>query len=360
MTRDRVFRSRRYNSTPHCRIFTLIATAKGRHAMTEGRPTGHGLIYPAYCHNVSPTYWKWVKLTAADVHALRAERGFEGMTRAQKAGVTVSTDICLVGQDVYFHLNHPIRYVYLCGTVVAVDYFARFAILTLDDGSGQTLELKIELVVPPKKNLHDLIGIDDTKTAPVRQYGPGGETSTVGTPLEPVTIATAIANVTVTKVCSDRHCFNKHVTIDKRLVEVGMIIKARGTLGQFRGTFQLRLRRTSVVQDTEEELRIWQDYADFCNQVLIRPWHLTADEVQKLEYESQRQMDEKAQSQKRLDQVRQAAQQKRTKKREAWLAKVQRDEERLERRRMREERDMDGNALDRPRQLKRRESDAQT
>ncbi len=39
-------------------------------------------IYPAYCFPASPTYDVWVKLTAADVHALREEPGFEGMYRA--------------------------------------------------------------------------------------------------------------------------------------------------------------------------------------------------------------------------------------------------------------------------------------
>ncbi len=34
--------------------------------------------YPAYCFSISPTFNAWVKLTAADVHALTIHRGFEG------------------------------------------------------------------------------------------------------------------------------------------------------------------------------------------------------------------------------------------------------------------------------------------
>lgn len=47
-------------------------------AMPDGvhRPVPE--VYPAYCYSRSPTFHKWVKLTAADVHALRQERGFEG------------------------------------------------------------------------------------------------------------------------------------------------------------------------------------------------------------------------------------------------------------------------------------------
>ena len=37
-----------------------------------------GAIYPAYCFGASPTYNKWVKLTAADVQGLRTQSGFEG------------------------------------------------------------------------------------------------------------------------------------------------------------------------------------------------------------------------------------------------------------------------------------------
>jgi len=36
------------------------------------------LIYPAYTFSASPTFNKWVKLTAVDVHALRHVTGFEG------------------------------------------------------------------------------------------------------------------------------------------------------------------------------------------------------------------------------------------------------------------------------------------
>jgi len=39
------------------------------------------LIYPAYTFSASPTFNKWVKLTAVDVHALRHVTGFEGRSR---------------------------------------------------------------------------------------------------------------------------------------------------------------------------------------------------------------------------------------------------------------------------------------
>lgn len=39
-------------------------------------------IYPAYTFHASPTYFAWVKTTAADVQSLQSVRGFEGMSLA--------------------------------------------------------------------------------------------------------------------------------------------------------------------------------------------------------------------------------------------------------------------------------------
>lgn len=38
-------------------------------------------IYPAYTFSESRTWFNWAKLTAADLHGLREEPGFEGNTR---------------------------------------------------------------------------------------------------------------------------------------------------------------------------------------------------------------------------------------------------------------------------------------
>jgi hypothetical protein len=46
-------------------------------AMTT-QPLPEFQIYPAYTFRASPTFFAWVKLTAADIHQLRTEKGFEG------------------------------------------------------------------------------------------------------------------------------------------------------------------------------------------------------------------------------------------------------------------------------------------
>lgn len=46
-------------------------------------PLGHQ-IYPAKYFTASPTYNTWVKITAADILALRHETGFEGGSRRRR------------------------------------------------------------------------------------------------------------------------------------------------------------------------------------------------------------------------------------------------------------------------------------
>ncbi|KAK4691823.1 hypothetical protein P7C71_g5261, partial [Lecanoromycetidae sp. Uapishka_2] len=79
-------------------------------------------FYPAYCFSLSPTYNTWARLTAADVHALHERPGFEG-------------------QKLYFHLNHPIKWVRLVGVIVAFEILPTLWIMILDDSSGATIEL---------------------------------------------------------------------------------------------------------------------------------------------------------------------------------------------------------------------------
>lgn len=103
--------------------------AGAQHDMTTSAP-----IYPAYTFAKSPTYNVWSKLSCVDIHALRSTPGFEG-------------------QNLYFHLNHPIRFVRLVGTVTEIDALGTrlggvplFIFLTVDDGSGATVTVKIKRV----------------------------------------------------------------------------------------------------------------------------------------------------------------------------------------------------------------------
>lgn len=68
--------------------------------------------YGRYLFAHSPTYSCWARLSSKDVHtALHHRPGFEG-------------------QDLWFYLNHPIRWIRIVGLVVAYDELENRYILT--------------------------------------------------------------------------------------------------------------------------------------------------------------------------------------------------------------------------------------
>jgi hypothetical protein len=57
------------HDTTHERL--LVQSNFINHAMTSVPPNTKPIIYPDYCHTLSPTIGKWCPLRATDVHALR-------------------------------------------------------------------------------------------------------------------------------------------------------------------------------------------------------------------------------------------------------------------------------------------------
>ncbi|CAA9956442.1 hypothetical protein P3342_000063 [Pyrenophora teres f. teres] len=199
--------------------------------MSMHPPTRPYRLYPAYCFRVSPTFNTWVKITAADVRALQTEKGFEG-------------------QRIYFHLNHPIRYVRVVGVIVAIDDInLRYTALTLDDGSGMTIELKIVRLPPAERN-----PVDTSSN-------------------------TEISNVDIISRCG---IFD--VVVDSQPLDIGSVVKAKGTISEFRGIKQLELKRVSIVTTTDEEAKAWAETAAFKQKVLSKPWHISSTEHKKIKH----------------------------------------------------------------------------
>ncbi|KAF9700193.1 hypothetical protein EKO04_001444 [Ascochyta lentis] len=180
-------------------------------------------LYPAYCFQASPTYDAWVKLTAADVRTLRSEPDFQG-------------------QNIYFILNHPIRFIRIVGVVVAIDDInPRYSAVTLDDGSGATVELKIVRTTP-------------------------GEQSS-----KPSSSNTTVKNL---DVVSQFGVFE--IMVDRCRIDIGTVLKAKGTISEFRGVKQLELKRVQIVSSTEEEVQAWAETAAFKAETLSVPWRVTS------------------------------------------------------------------------------------
>ncbi|KAF9741420.1 hypothetical protein PMIN06_006363 [Paraphaeosphaeria minitans] len=187
-------------------------------------------LYPAWCFQpASPTYNEWVKITAADVQLLRKEDGFTE----------------------YFYLNHPIRFIYLVGAIVAVNEInLRYTTLTLDDGSGDTLEVKIKRLLPELYNPVD---------------------SSSNTEVDNLDVLSGLGRF--------------DVTVDGQIVDIGTVIKVKGTISEFRGFKQVELKRIWVVSTTDEEVKFWKALATFKKNVLGRPWHLSKAEGESIKKE---------------------------------------------------------------------------
>jgi hypothetical protein len=68
------------------------------------------------------------------------------------------------------------------------------------------------------------------------------------------------------------------VMVDDQRLDIGTVVKAKGTISEFRGNKQLDLKRIWVVATTDEEAQAWAETAVFMQEVLSRPWHLTSAE----------------------------------------------------------------------------------
>lgn len=148
----------------------------------------------------------------------------------------------------YFHLNHPIRYVCVVGVIVAIDDInVKYSVLTIDDGSGANIELKIVRVPPGVSN-------------------PAGSSS-----------ITRIANV---NVISQFGLFD--IMIDDQRVDVGTVIKAKGTISEFRGVKQMDLNRVWIVTTTNDEAHAWSETASFKQNTLSVPWHLSSTDGKRI------------------------------------------------------------------------------
>lgn len=181
---------------------------------------GSLVYYPHYCFQYSATYNTWVRLTAAVVHALEARRGFEGMIWIRRMmSHIILTEVQnnnLKGQNTYFHLNHPIRWIRLVGVIVAFDAYPNRVQMTLDDSSGLTIEIFCR---------------KETSTAPV--------TDTTVDRHGAIKLHDLCQQETNGHVCTT----NEGYKVNLQGIDVGSVVKVKGGISEFRGGKQLTLER---------------------------------------------------------------------------------------------------------------------
>lgn len=325
-------------------------------------------FYPERYYSASPTYNTWVKLTAAAVHRLRPAPSQAGMYYQ-----TICPSICgrpgtlfllitfpLVDRAIsrtdnfdpvvhptFFHLNHPIRFVRLVGTVVAVeDLGPRFVLLTLDDGSGATVELKVTRLSPAESAALHAAAASTTTT-----------TTTIPTATTSSSSSSSIFHTTVDNLVVRSAIGVFEVLVGGIPIDIGTTIKAKATLGTFRGAMQGVLQRCWVLRghggagnggsssSTRDEAAEWLGTATFMLSVLAKPWVLSADDIRRLERrlaqeEKQRRDEERRAERKRAERARRKEEVYRERR-----EKVRVYEEKVERRRRQEEVLMNKGAL---------------
>lgn len=148
--------------------------------------------------------------------------------------------------DVFFYLNHPIKWVRITGLVVAVDEYYGRRVYTVDDSTGQCIEctLTTSTAASDKTNHRDS---DQSKR------------------VEP--------QITRTKVSAETR------TTDD--IDVGVILDVKGYLKLFRGQKQINIHKATRVLSTNQEVLFWDKIQDFRRNVLSHPWVLKDKEVRK-------------------------------------------------------------------------------
>lgn len=131
--------------------------------------------------------------------------------------------ISRAGQNIYLHLNHPIKWIRLVGVVVALDFIPNRWLIQLDDYSGATIELTclhqmaVASTTDGKTDLSDQALLTSRKTN-INSDNGREERKQIG--------------VTATGR-----------TVDLTGVDVGAVVKVKGGVGLFRGEKQILLER---------------------------------------------------------------------------------------------------------------------
>ncbi|TLD28794.1 hypothetical protein PspLS_03246 [Pyricularia sp. CBS 133598] len=200
--------------------------------MTKGDPPE---IYPQYCFHLSPTIHRWCHLRAADVAALTMHPGFEG-------------------QNLYFHTNHPIKWVRIAGVIVAIDEYNIRRIYTVDDGSGVTMEC-VTTVAVAKPAAGEAVAGGTTTTTSTLGYGAGTRQHT-----------------------------NPRIPNN---LDVGQVVEVKGGVTTFRDARQIKVESVTVLRSTRQEVEFWRRTTELRDTVLARPWTLHRRDVRRCRKEAE-------------------------------------------------------------------------
>ena len=153
-----------------------------------------------------------------------------------------------LGQALYFYLNHPVRFVRLTGVVVSCEKHENVWVMELDDGSGAV----INVVYRKEQPIHAV----PSRTAGHLNRAAGRNINAGNAATAPETVGTTpLEHGTRSRL----HEQEAQVAIpgpqgvDMAALEVGKVVKVKGTVSVYWGNRQIDLKRMSM--DTSPELK---------------------------------------------------------------------------------------------------------
>ena len=239
-------------------------------------------------------------------------------------------------------------------------YNTRFTLLEIDDGSGASIEIKVTYKTTPRPSsqAHSKLAVGNPAThadSDQASDNESAESENEESAVDPLAHASAdprarallttrVFETTVEQLTVKSGPRGTELLLGDEAIDVGTVLKIKGTLQQWRGAFQLNLRRAFIVRSLDEEVRVWNEYAEFVGEVLSKPLVLSLEELDRLR---RAEMEDVAREKRRAERKRGRDKEK-IEKRKAWEKKRERYEMHAEKKRLEEAKELDGNALDRP------------
>jgi hypothetical protein len=199
-----------------------------------------------------------VKLTAFDIHhSLQSRPGFVNHyhnTSYQRQHSHSPTSLL-------FYLNHPIQFVCVVGIVVGLDDHGHFWVFTVDDSSGATIDVTCRKPESVKSENEDISA----------------------RPISSVQDAAVEARKGKNQGTNDATADETDARLEVLLrVDLGSVVKVKGTVTTFRSVRQIALERLEIVPDTNAEVRFWTQRTQLFVDVLSKPWVVSVDEQARL------------------------------------------------------------------------------
>lgn len=217
--------------------------------------------------------------------------------------------------------------------------------MTLDDGSEATIEIKITHMLPDKEET-------TSKPCPETIDTTNGTNDTDEAFFDPDSLNQALATKRFETQTPGLVVMHNPEPADPitivldtgHTLAIGSLLKAKGTLSVFRNVFQMTLLRSAPLLTLDAETAVWEDYAQFCESTLCRPWILLSQSIVELE----RKEGERAQAQQGTERRQRAEDAKKREKRKQHEMKRRLYKEKEDAKLAAQRVILDGNPLDRP------------